>query len=63
MLDSAELNILGRRIRAALRRAKQPLGLDEIASLLGASRYDVHDALSISLHGWIEMRDNKYRLL
>jgi hypothetical protein len=58
-----ELNTLGRRVRTVLRRAKQPLALDEIASQLGASVYDVHDAISISLHGWIEMRDNKYKLL
>lgn len=59
-----ELNILGRRIRRELHRAKQPLALHEIASRLGASRYDVHDAISISLHGWVEiLRDSTYRLL
>jgi chromosome segregation and condensation protein ScpB len=64
MLDTDELHTLGRRVRTALRRATQPLTLNEIAKLLGASRYDVHDALSHSLHGWIEItRDNKYRLL
>jgi DNA-binding transcriptional regulator GbsR (MarR family) len=62
-MNSNALNALGRRIRGVLWRAKQPLGLDEIASQLGASRYDVHDTLSIRLHGWIEMRHNKYKLL
>jgi DNA-binding transcriptional regulator GbsR (MarR family) len=63
MEDIDALNTLGRRIRAVLRRAKQPLTLDEISKQLGASRHDIHDALSVSLHGWIEMRDGKYRML
>ncbi len=63
MLDTDAMHTLGRRIRAALRRAKQPLTLTEITSQVGASCYDVHDALSISLHGWIELRNNKYSLL
>ena len=63
MLDIDAMNALGRRIRTVLRRAKRPLALDEIASQLGTSRYNVHDAISISLHGWIEMRNNKYKLL
>ena len=58
-----ELNVLGRRIRRELRCAKRPLALDELARAVGASVYDVHDAISISLHGWIEIRSNKYRLL
>ena len=63
MRDLDELNALGRRIRGLLRREKKPLALDEIAQQLGASPYDVHDAISISLHGWIEIRHNKYKLL
>ena len=63
MLDVDALNALGRRIRTLLRRAKRPLALDEIARQLGESRYDVHDAISISLSGWIEMRNNTYKLL
>lgn len=61
--DVDKLNALGRRIRRELRRAKRPLMLDEIARGVGASVYDVHDAISISLHGWIEMRNNTYTLL
>jgi hypothetical protein len=64
MKDLDELNTLGKHIRRELRRAKAPLTLNEIAKRLGASRYDVHDAISISLHGWIEItRDNTYKLL
>lgn len=63
MKDVDELNALGRRIRRALKTAKQPLALSEIAGRVGASVYDVHDAISISLHGWIEIKHDKYRLL
>ena len=61
--DVDAMNALGRRIRRELRRAKRPLMLDEIARGVGASVYDVHDAISISLHSWIEIRNNAYRLL
>jgi hypothetical protein len=63
MKNIDELNALGRRIRGVLRRAKAPLMLDEIARRAGASVYDVHDAISISLHGWIEIHNNAYKLL
>ena len=64
MRDTDELNALGRKIRSVLKVAKQPLALDEIARRVGASRYDVHDAISISLHGWIEiLPGSRYKLL
>lgn len=63
MRNADELNALGRRVRGVLRRAKVPLMLDEIARRTGASVYEVHDAISISLHGWIEIRNNAYKLL
>jgi len=63
VMDVDELNKLGRSIKSALKSAKQPLTLSEIAHHIGASIYDVHDALSTSLHGWVEMRNNKYKLL
>jgi predicted transcriptional regulator len=62
-MDVDELNALGRRIRRELKAAQQPLALDEIARRVGASVYDVHEAISISLHGWIEIQHNKYKLL
>lgn len=63
MNDINTLNKLGHQIRQALKSAKQPLSLSEIAKKIGASVYDVHDAISISLHGWIEIKNGKYRLL
>lgn len=63
MLDIDSLNALGRRIRRVLKHAKEPMSCEEIAKKLGASKYDVFDALSQSLHGWVEMKDSKFRLL
>jgi hypothetical protein len=64
MMDTDDLNALGRKIRRALKTAGKPLALDEIAGRVGASRYDVHDAISISLHGWIEiLPGSRYKLL
>lgn len=63
MMDLNALNSLGTRIRGALKKAGRPLTLNEIAERVGASVYDVHDAISISLHGWIEIREGKYQLL
>lgn len=63
MLDIDELNVLGRRIRGVLKAAATPMTCEEIAAQLNAPRADVFEALSISLHGWVEMRDGKFRLL
>lgn len=62
-MDVDSLNALGKKIRRVLKSAKQPMSCEEIAKKLGASKYDVFTALSISLHGWVEMKDSKFRLL
>lgn len=57
------MNALGRHIRNVLEGSKVPLSAEDIARKLGASKYDVLDTISHSLHGWVEMKDNKFRLL
>lgn len=63
MPDIDDLNALGRRIRGVLKAATEPMTAEEIAAQLKAPAADVHEALSISLHGWVEMRAGKFRLL
>jgi len=63
MDNTDERNALGRRIKKVLKASKVPLSVEDIAKTLGASKYDVFDALNISLHGWVEMKDSKFRLL
>jgi predicted transcriptional regulator len=58
-LDVDALNALGRRVRVVLKHAKGPLTVEQIATQLKAPRSDVHDALSVSLHGWVQMSANK----
>lgn len=57
------MNALGRKIRRVLKSAKDPMSCEEIASKLGASKYDVFESLAVSLHGWVEMKNSKFRLL
>lgn len=63
MTDIDDLNKLGRRIRAVLKAATEPMSCEEIAAQLDAPVSDVVEALSISLHGWVDMCDGKFRLL
>lgn len=62
-MDVNDLNKLGRRIRGVLKASKEPMTVEQIASKLGASKYDVYESISISLHGWVLMKDSKFSLL
>ena len=62
-MDEADRNRLSRGIRVVLRRARQPLSLEEIAHVVKAPTADVYEAISIDLHGFYEMKGAKFRWL
>lgn len=63
MLNDFEYHQLAQRIRRVLGAAKEPLPLAEIAGRISARQADVYDTLTYHMHGFVEMRDGKYRLL